>query len=163
MNSKLVPVISQEEIDKFLEIALNSEKRRFPKVLHSPGDEFNEVFNFIASDSYMQPHLHPGSEKIEIIYLVQGKVAIIFFGDNGEIQSSVTLEKGVVESIKVPAFTYHTYIMLSDVVVTYETMFGVYNPKTWKSLAPWAPSEGGIEAKNYLEQLKSAYFQSHES
>jgi len=34
-------------------------------------------------------------------------------------------------------------------------MEGVYNPSTWKKMAPWAPSENTLEAPAYLERLKS--------
>lgn len=58
-------ILSEQQIQDFLNMADSSEKRRYPKLLHKSGDEFNRVFNFIMHDSYMQPHLHPGEEKIE--------------------------------------------------------------------------------------------------
>jgi hypothetical protein len=32
------------------------------------------------------------------------------------------------QSVSVPSFTWHTYIMLTDKVITYETMNGIYDP-----------------------------------
>ena len=61
------PTLSEQEIQDGLRLAGCSEKRRYPKLLHRRGDEFNCVFNFMMNDSYMQPHLHPGQEKIERI------------------------------------------------------------------------------------------------
>lgn len=149
------PALSEQEIQDGLKLAGGSEKRRHPKLLHKPGDEFNCVFNFMMRDSYMQPHLHPGVEKIEKIYLVQGSAAALFFDNDGEIIKCTVLGKGGVDLIEVPAFTWHTYVMLTDSVVTYETMMGVYQPETWKHFAKWAPQEGTLESNKYLELLKS--------
>jgi len=103
----------------------------------------------------MHPHLHPGEEKIEKMYLVQGSFALVLFDSKGEIDESIILEKGRRESIEVPAFKWHTYVMLSDKVIIYETMEGVYKPETWKKMASWAPIENSAEASNYLTALKS--------
>ena len=150
-----LPNLSVKEIQDGLKLASASEKRRYPKLLHNPGDEFNCVFNFMMRDSYMQPHLHPGREKIEKIYLVQGIAAALFFDYKGEMSKCTVLEKGGVEFIEVPAFTWHTYVMLTDTVVTYETMTGVYRPETWKQFAAWAPQEGTVDCNKYLDLLKS--------
>lgn len=135
--------------------ARSSFRHRYPKLLHSPGDEFNRVFNFITRDSYMQPHLHPGEEKIEEIRIVEGKLATIFFNDQGAVRDVVLLQKGGVECVKVPAFTWHTYVMLTDEVVTYETMMGKYDPLTWKRFAAWAPVENSTECVPYLNSLRN--------
>ncbi len=140
-------------MDGYLARARASEKRRFPKILHKPGDKLNRVFNFIMSDSYMQPHFHPDG-KIEEIWIVAGKLAVIFFDDKGTVTKSVILEKGREEYVKIPAFAWHTYVVLSDHAVTYETMVGVYDQKTWKDLAGWAPPENAAESKRYFSRLK---------
>ena len=154
MLDNTIPELSEQEIKDFLKIAVNSEKCRYPKLLHSPGDEFNCVFNFMMQDSYMQPHLHPSNEKIEKIYLIQGTVAAIFFDDKGGVTKCTLLEKEGTESIEVPAFTWHTYVILTDYAVTYETMMGVYEPETWKHFADWAPIEGVLDSNKYLLSLK---------
>jgi hypothetical protein len=45
--------------------------------------------------------------------------------------------------------------MLTDQVIVYEEMDGVYDPSTWKEMASWAPKENTPEAKKYLEMLKN--------
>ncbi len=132
-----------------------SPRKRHPVLLHEPGAYFNEVYNFIGRDSYMQPHLHPGSEKIEIIQVLSGRVAVIYFDDQGRITQQTVLTPAGLDQIKVPAFTWHTYVMLTDEVITYETMDGIYDPATWKTFAPWAPIESTTAAISYLESLRS--------
>jgi cupin fold WbuC family metalloprotein len=116
----------------------------------------NKVFNFILSSSYMQPHLHPGIEKIEKMYLLKGSFALIIFDEKGEIIESIILEKGKKEIVSVPAFTWHTYVMLTDQVIVYEEMEGVYHPSSWKEMASWAPQEDSPQAALYLENLKAS-------
>jgi cupin fold WbuC family metalloprotein len=154
MPDTRVPKLSEQEIQNFLKLADSSTKRRYPKLMHSLGDEFNCAFNFMMGNSYMQPHLHPGVEKIENIHLVRGKVAAFFFDNHGVITKCTMLQKGEIEHIEVPAFTWHTYVMLSDYAVTYETMMGVYEPGTWKKFAAWAPKEGSNACVEYLNLLK---------
>lgn len=156
MSDSGIPQLSKREIEEGLSQARSSPRHRYPKLLHQRGAEFNRVFNFITRDSYMQPHLHPGEEKIEKIYIVEGRVATIFFDDQGAVRDVVLLEKGGVECVRVPAFAWHTYVMLTDSAVTYETMMGVYDPTTWKRFAPWAPKEDTTESEAYLIRLRDS-------
>ena len=154
MNHSSTPNLTQQEIQEGLALARISTRHRYPKILHKPGDEFNKVFNFITRDSYMQPHLHPGDEKIEEISIVKGQAAIFLFDDSGDVAEILHLKREGVDSVRVPAFTWHTYVMLTDEVVTYETMMGKYDPMTWKRLAAWAPEENTANSQAYLNSLK---------
>jgi cupin fold WbuC family metalloprotein len=154
MSNEQIPSLSDKEMVDGIIKARNSDRKRFPKLLHKQGDVFNKVFNFMMHDSYMQPHLHPGSEKIEHIYLIKGRIAALFFDDAGEVKQCAILETGSTELIVVPAFTWHTYVMLTDYAVTYETMVGVYKQETWKEFANWAPREDSLESPDYLALLK---------
>lgn len=154
MSDTQIPQLSEQEIIEGLLSAGSSARRRHLKLLHNPGDEFNRGYSFTMQDSYMQPHLHPGIEKIEEIYLIQGKIAVLFFGDRGAVIQIVLLERGGVECVKIPAFSWHTYVMLSESAITYETMMGRYEPKTWKKFAEWAPPENSSESLAYLISLK---------
>jgi cupin fold WbuC family metalloprotein len=155
MSIELIPEFAVDEALHYFLQAQNSERRRFPKILHNQGDYDNKVVNFVLDDSYMQPHLHPGDEKIEKMFLVEGSFSLILFDSIGEISDSIILEKGGIESVDVPAFTWHTYVMLTEKVIIYETMDGVYEPSTWKEMASWAPLENTPEALDYLSLLKS--------
>ena len=154
MNINKVPNISDKDIRYYFDLSNNSERRRSPKILHSKGDYLNKVFNFILSDSYMQPHLHPGNEKIEKMHLISGSFALVIFDDNGQvIETNILKDKN--NFVAVPSYTWHTYLMLTDQVIVYEEMDGVYDPYTWKEMASWAPKENTPEAKKYLEILKN--------
>jgi len=156
MTNDSIPKLLSFELKKCLQKAADSSRRRYPKILHNPGDDFNQVFNFMMEDTYMQPHLHPSKEKIEKMYLVQGSFAVLFFNNKGDVEKVSVLEKKKCEYIEIPAFTWHTYVMLTDKVVSYETMMGKYEPETWKKLAEWAPLENTKKCLNYLSMLKKS-------
>lgn len=155
LRPRPIPELPHEEVAGLLARAAGSPRRRVPKILHEPGAVLNRVFNVMMEDSYMQPHLHPGDEKIEKIALVEGRVAVLMFDDQGAVTRVVMLAEGQTDYVEVPAFTWHTYVMLSEHAITYETMMGRYEPDTWKGFAAWAPREESPEAANYLAQLKT--------
>jgi cupin fold WbuC family metalloprotein len=148
------PKLSQKDMDEYLALAQESPRRRYAKILHKPGDELNRAFNFLMTDTYMQPHHHPSKEKIENIKIIEGKIAVLFFDDQGNVKKTTVLEPNGKMEIDVPAFTWHTYVVLSDHAITYETMMGVYDPTTWKAFAEWAPQESATEHEQYLDSLK---------
>jgi len=156
MIGNIIPELLAEEITQYFKIAESSIRKRAPKILHEKGDHLNKVFNFILGDSYMHPHLHPGEEKVENMQLIEGSFALVIFNEAGEVKRTIILEKGKREKISVPAFTWHTYVMLTNKVVVFETMEGVYDPSTWKELAPWAPAENTSEAMPFLETLRAS-------
>ena len=153
--SEAISNLTHIDISNYFARAKESSRDRFPLILHKKGDFENKVINFLGLNSYMHPHLHPGQEKIESIYLIQGKCAIIYFNDSGLIDDVKVLNKPN-QFIRVPAFKWHTYVMLSDNVITYETMDGIYNSDSWKLFADWAPIESSAVAKDYLQMLKKA-------
>ena len=89
------------------------------------------------------------------MHLVYGSFALITFDDNGKVTGTNILEKDKNEFVAVPAFSWHTYVMLSDKVIVYEEMNGVYEPSSWKEMASWAPKENTPEADKYLESLRT--------
>ena len=154
MQSKNVPPISEASMSEGFLRARESPRRRYAHILHQPGAEFNEVFNFMLKDSYMQPHLHPGEEKCEDIHIVSGRLSLHFFSDSGEVTQSFLMQPLGLSHVRVPAFTLHTYAMLTEEVLTYESMWGRYDPLTWKKTAGWAPTEISEDSGRYLEGLK---------
>ena len=154
MENSEIPFLSIQEITEGIKLADSSSRRRYPKILHNSGDEFNRVVNFMMTDSYMQPHMHSGEGKIEKIYIIEGSVATFFFDDFGTIIQCNLLEKGRQEMISVPAFTWHTYVIISDYAITYETMMGKYDPHTWKDFFIKTPSENSTESVSFLKKLK---------
>lgn len=155
-----IPDIDQNEIVELKSMAQQSTRSRHAKILHSPGAYENKVINAMLSTSYMQPHLHPGVEKVEKIHLVKGELCVMFFDNDGHLTKRHLLTESGLRLVEVPAYQFHTYITLSEFSLTYETMNGVYNPKTWKEMAKWAPIEGSLGASPYFISLATTCTQS---
>ena len=153
MRSHQIPSITNTAVAEGFLRARESPRRRYAHILHKPGAEFNEVFNFMLKDSYMQPHLHPSDEKCEDIHIVSGRLLLHFFDDTGEVTQSFLMQPLGFSHVRVPAFTWHTYAMLTDEVLTYESMWGRYDPLTWKRTAEWAPEEGDSKSTAFLQHL----------
>ena len=151
-----IPSLNDSEIKSNFLKAKNSIRKRFPKIIHKNGDYENKVFNFMLSDTYMQPHLHPGKEKTEKMYLVLGSFMLLFFDDFGKIIKKQTIELNSQQYVEVPPYIWHTYIMLTEKVIVYETMDGIYNKKTWKKMASWAPVENSKEALVFFNNLRQS-------
>ena len=155
MIAKQLSIIpSVEECKNFFDIAKANPRLRTHKILHKPGAYENAVINFMLKDTYMKPHLHPGEEKIEYIHLLKGELAMFYFENNGKISSVKLLSASKNDIEIVPAYKWHTYLMISDMVVTYETMNGYYDPKTWKTEAGWAPDEEDEKSRGYMRRLR---------
>ena len=43
--------------------------------------------------------------------------------------------------------------MLTDRVITYETMEGVYDPRDLEDFADWAPTEDSVDKESYREKF----------
>jgi cupin fold WbuC family metalloprotein len=154
MQEYLIPKISPNQIEQGFKAASESPRHRFPLILHEQGAKFNQVFNFMLIDSYMQPHCHPSPQMSETIHLVQGCVTVFYFDDKGSITSKFDLETLPSKCIVVPPKTWHTYIVKSNQALTYETMYGQYNPFTWKHSPYWAIEEHSPLMLEYLMHLK---------
>lgn len=148
-----IPKIKPELVTDSFRDARFSPRKRHALILHQAGDYRNRVVNFLTKGTYMQPHCHPSEEKSELMIVVSGLLGLIYFSDEGDVTKTQILGDGFQECISVPAFTWHTYIPVSEEVQVYEEMNGIYDPKTWKEFPGWAPVEGSIEASNYADNL----------
>lgn len=153
------PVPKKDLLKELLDLSEKSVRQRHCHILHKKGAKFNKVFNLMRYDSYMHPHMHPGEEKIEKIHIIQGSLYFFFFDNDGNIKEKIHLESKGKNFISVPAYSWHTYVMESEIVLTYETMMGKYHPDTWKHLADWAPKEQSNNSSQYLKKLQNLAIQ----
>ena len=75
----------------------------------------------------MQPHNHPSIEKIENMTVIDGTICVLFFNAKGEITNKHKLNHLNNNFLSVPAFTWHTYVVLSSRAIVFEEMDGIYN------------------------------------
>jgi len=87
-------------------------------------------------------------------------MALLTFDDQGKVTGVVRFGadrkgEGLTVGAEVPANTWHTVIALELGCILLEVKAGPFNPNQPKDAAPWAPDEGGPDAKQYLQRLMS--------
>jgi len=116
-------------------------------------------FNAIEPGSYIRPHRHASDPREELLVAVRGLMALITFDNEGEITNIIRLatEKfgvDVCSAVEVPSSAWHTVIALEPGSVLLEIKAGPFDPNQPKDLARWAPTEGSVDALNYLALLE---------
>ena len=151
----MINKIDNELIEKVLEDARASPRKRTLHCLHEPDSNIQIMVNACLFDTYITPHKHENPDKKEIFCVLRGKGAVLIFDDSGKINEKVILdEEGPTKAIVIPPRTWHSLVILSSEAVFFELLEGKYDPKTHKDFAPWAPREEDEEANKYLQKLK---------
>lgn len=151
-------------IDNALLCALAREARLTPRLrknrnFHQQDDDACHRFlNAIEPGTYVQPHRHLETEKDETLIGIAGRVGVLIFGDDGEIETARVLApvSGTV-GIHIPAGVYHSVIALEPGTVFFESKAGPYLPLADEERAAWAPKEGEAGCKKYLAFMQTQF------
>jgi len=148
-------IINKQLIEKVVVQAKNSPRKRMNYNFHKTLDaNVQRMLNVLEKDTYIQPHKHQDPDKTEAFVVLQGKVLVIEFDDNGIVISSCILsnDEGVFGA-EIEPCVWHCIVPLESPSVVYEIKDGPYSPITDKNFATWAPIEGSAECKDYLTDL----------
>ena len=152
-------IINEAMLDALCLEASASPRRR--KNLNFHGSEnapCNRLLNAVEPDSYIQPHRHLDPEKDESIFLLRGRLGVLFFSDGGEIILKAALSKDVgAHGVDIPHGTCHTVLSLEPGTVFFESKAGPYAPLSDQERVLWAPREGEGGASAYLEHLRQLF------
>lgn len=140
--------------------AVSAEARSSPRLrrnrnFHRAEDSrCHRLLNAIEPDSYIRPHRHLDPEKEETILVVRGRIAVLFFSEDGNETESATLEVGgPLLGVNIAPGRFHSLVALDAGSVFFEAKAGPYKPLEPAELAPWAPEEGSEEATKYQARL----------
>lgn len=153
---KKVRTVNAALLEKIISQAKNSSRKRVLYSFHKHPDLVQRMINAIEPESYIPPHKHQSPDKLEVFLILKGKVAVIFFDDEGEVvQSEILDENGPVYGVDIASGIWHMPVSLKEDSVVFEVIQGPYDEKTHKKFAPWAPAEEDHEAgQKYLQQVK---------
>ena len=113
------------------------------------------LLNAIVPGSYVRPHRHLLENKEEFMIIVRGCLGVLLFDDSGAVTGKMKLEEGgAVRAVSIPTGVFHTAVALMPAVI-FEAKGGPYAPHLPEELAPFAPAEGSLEAKEYLTQMEA--------
>lgn len=113
---------------------------------HTHQDVVQEMVIAFCRDTYNRPHRHQG--KSESFHVIEGRLAVLFFDDEGRPERRITLGppgSGLTFVYRLRNSKWHTVIPLSEVAVIHETTTGPYTPADTE-FAPWAPDGTDREA-----------------
>ncbi len=110
---------------------------------HRSSDELlHEMLIVLQGGSYIRPHKHRG--KAESFHLIEGRVDIVFFDDEGAITNVLDMAaygSGQPFYYRIGESVYHTLMVRSDTLVYHEVTTGPFRRED-TLFAPWAPEEG---------------------
>jgi cupin fold WbuC family metalloprotein len=126
--------------------------------VHAELDEpVQRLFIAIEPGSYVQPHRHPEKEKWEFFMCLRGRLAALFFDEQGQLLRREELSpNGPVHGFEVPPNTWHTVTALEPGSLFLEVKQGPYTPLSDKDFAAWAPKEGEPHCGDFVAWLVDA-------
>ena len=156
-NKDHVSVLTPELVAEVKKKAVTAELRRFRYCFHhAPNEPVNEMIIAFCLDSYVQPHRHV-RDKSESYHLIEGKLAVFIFDDDGSIERRIDLGapgEGLPIMYHLSYGKWHAPVPLTDPVVIHETFGGSFDPEMDIEYAPWAPSSDQTnEASSFVSEL----------
>ncbi len=151
----MIQKIDEKLLSEVIKEAQSRERKRANYNFHPTYDDpINRMLNAFEPGTYVQPHKHENPDKREIFLLLKGKMAMVFFNDEGEITEHVILNYSTGNyGVEVPPKVWHTVISLESGTVVYEIKDGPYVQTDDKNFALWAPKEGDNSCSGYLQKL----------
>lgn len=88
-------IINQLRLDQLICEAAGSERRRKNLNMHDDyADPCQRLFNAMEPGSYIRPHRHCNPPKPECFMAVRGRMALVVFDDEGEVERAVAFGAG---------------------------------------------------------------------
>lgn len=134
--------LTSDLLAKLSHDAKNSPRLRKNFNFHSPDEVVQRFLNVMHPQTYVVPHAHIGESAFEFYCLLQGRIGLILFSENGEIAEKYELSaKGDLRALEIPAGVFHSVVCLEPNSVILEVKEGPYNPAAMKHILPGYPDE----------------------
>jgi cupin fold WbuC family metalloprotein len=153
-----MPVSPLQVLDSALFQLLIERARQSPRLrtnhnFHSSmEDNPHRFLNVMVRGTYITPHRHCDPPKSESFLVLEGEMAFFTFDDAGQLTSTRILGRDAL-GVDIQPGVWHTMAVLTEHVVCFEVKPGPYSAANDKDFAPWAPREGDLRARAYLEWL----------
>ena len=152
-----IKLIDERLISKVLGESKNLERKRLNYNFHKDyNDPIQRILNVFNPGTYIRPHKHENPDKTEVFIILSGRVAVVIFGDKGDVKDAHILDSdGPVHGIEIEPRTWHSFVALETSAV-YEIKNGPWDINTDKKFASWAPEEGSRESSKFLEKMTAS-------
>lgn len=138
--------------------ARQSPRQRAHHSLHDIREPCHRLVIGLQPDTYIPPHRHLCADKAETLLVLQGRVGLLLFGDDGRLAQTRLLEAGGdCPGVDLPHGQFHALVVLEPDSVLFECKAGPYRPLVEAEQAAWAPREGAAGVADYLIWMKSRF------
>ena len=128
-NTQDTIYIDKKKLEELKILAQNDPNKRARICLHKDdGEMIQEMIIAFCKDSYIRPHRH--IDKSESYHIIEGRIEIIFFNDNGIEIDKVVLSDKIDEHpflFRISNSAWHTVVPKSDFVIIHEVTKGPFN------------------------------------
>ena len=104
----------------------------------------------------MRPHRHPEPHKWEFFIVLQGKIDLLVFDDQGALLQRTAMSGEQARAVEVPPGTWHAYVCMEPGTLALEIKEGEYLPTREQDFASWSPEESSERAAGFVEQMRVA-------
>ena len=137
-NNQDTIYIDRKKLDELKILAQKDPNKRARICLHKDdGEMIQEMIIAFCKDSYVRPHRH--IDKSESYHIIEGRIEIIFYNDNGIEIDKVVLSDKIDEHpflFRISNSAWHTVVPKSDFVIIHEVTKGPFN-KNSSEFADW--------------------------
>lgn len=149
--------VSCADIQYLKDKAGKNERERIRLCTHQDeNDKLHEMLIVHKKGAYVRPHKHVN--KSEAVHIIEGKVDVIIFDENGNIINVIKIadyRSGNTFYYRMSESLYHTLLIHSEVLVFHEITNGPFNRKD-TVFASWAPPETDFSSiLVFLKRIKN--------
>lgn len=148
VNDDKILKIDDEYIKYLKSLAHGNSSGKCTMCLHDDiREHVHEMVNVYPKGTYVRPHSHPFKTETKII--IEGKLLMVVFDNEGEILDEYVLERGGIFTARFDKGIIHTNIPLTDAVF-HEVITGPFVGKDDSVFPEWAPE---LDDDNGIEQI----------
>lgn len=149
--------VGRSDIGFLKEGVYDNERSRTRLCAHKEnGNKLHEMFIVMGRDTYIRPSQH--LNKDESLHVLEGSADFVFFDEQGRVVKIVALgdySSGRQFYCRTPAFTFHTLVIQSELLIVHETTQGPFD-RADTVFASWAPEDGDKAAvSRFMERLRA--------
>ncbi|UXI03402.1 WbuC family cupin fold metalloprotein [Photobacterium sp. TY1-4] len=151
-------VVDQALLDELLAQAHQSPRKRSHLAFHADFEApVQRMVIGLAAGTYVRPHMHPQTNKWEMLFLVRGSVLLLMFDPQGVVTERIIFSaNNQTCGIEMAPGTWHTILPLEGDAAILEVKQGPYDPADVTAFADWAPAEQDAESDDFLRWAELA-------
>ena len=135
-----------------------SPRQRAHHNLHEMSEPCHRLAVGLQPDTYIPPHRHLSADKAETLLVLQGRIGLLLFGEDGSLQATHLLEAGGdCLGVELAPGQFHALVVLAADSILFECKAGPYRALAEAEQASWAPREDQPEAAAYLAWMKAQF------